>query len=101
MPIVSAAEVRARTVGMESATDEQIAGEVAAVEASLAISHDLPDPPTTDVKRAVVIMVAALWERRKTPAGITAFGDSFVARVSRFDPDVDRLLGPYRKWPIA
>jgi hypothetical protein len=44
------------------------------------------------------MLAARLVRRRNSPAGVEAFTEMGPTYVSRFDPDVDRLLGmgPYR-----
>lgn len=55
----------------------------------------VPNP----VKNAVRIMALRLWRRRMSPEGIAGFEDFGGVRVSRLDPDVQRILAPYvRIW---
>jgi len=74
---------------------------VAAVEAALTLSHDIPDAWPADVRQAVIMQAARLWKRRTTIEGVTSFGQDFAIRVNRFDPDIDSLLAPYVKWVCA
>ncbi len=52
--------------------------------------------PTT-IKQACVIQAARIFKRNDSPLGVAGFGDMGVVRVSRVDPDVARMLEPYRK----
>jgi hypothetical protein len=95
MPIVQAAEVKLWIdVDVSDTIVDQV---IAAVETSLAATHDIPDPATADVRLAVTMQVARLLQRRRTPEGIMQFGGEVAIRVNRFDPDIDRLLAPYRR----
>ena len=51
-----------------------------------------------DVKQASLIEAARIWKRRYSPEGVLGgFSDFGPVRVSRFDdPEVLRLLGPFR-----
>lgn len=43
-----------------------------------------------------------LLKRPSTPDGVAGFGpDLGIVRLSRFDPDIDLILGPYRDWNFA
>jgi hypothetical protein len=54
------------------------------------------------VTQAATIMAARLMKRaREAPLGTIGFGiDGNVVRVPRIDPDVDALLGPYKKLSV-
>lgn len=69
-----------------------------AVESAVARSHTVPDPMEPDFKQAVLMQSVRLWLRRQSATGISQFGPEFVVRVNRFDPDIDDLLAPFRKW---
>ena len=50
------------------------------------------------VTQATILQAARLYTRFASPVGVVSFGDMGAVRVSRFiDPDVEMLLGPYRK----
>lgn len=51
----------------------------------------------TAVKQACIISSLRLYKRLESPTGVLGFGDVGVVRVGRVDPDVERLIGPYRK----
>jgi hypothetical protein len=51
----------------------------------------------TDIKQATVILSGRLYKRLDSVLGIAGFGDLGVVRVSRFDPDIEALIGPYKK----
>jgi hypothetical protein len=53
------------------------------------------DTMPDDYTQAIVMQSARLWERRNTPNGVAGFGEFGAVRVSRLDPDVAALLGPY------
>ena len=96
MAIVTAADIKAWA--NIDVLDEELVPVIAAVEAALTVSHALPVPAPADVKQAIVMQVARLWKRRTTIEGVSSFGNDFAMRVNRYDPDIDALLDPYRKW---
>lgn len=50
------------------------------------------------VKQAAILQASRIFTRYDSPLGVAGFGDMGVMRVSRFvDPDVQLLLGPYRR----
>ena len=51
----------------------------------------------TAIKQATIISALRLYKRFESPTGVLGFGDIGVVRVGRVDPDVERLIGPYRK----
>jgi hypothetical protein len=54
-----------------------------------------------DVVQACNLMAIRQFKRYDSPLGIAGFGDIGVVRVSRVDPDIESLLGPYRKIRFA
>lgn len=54
-----------------------------------------------DVVQACNLMAIRQFKRYDSPLGIAGFGDIGVVRVSRVDPDIEALLGPYRKIRFA
>jgi hypothetical protein len=55
----------------------------------------------TDVKQACNLLAIRQFKRYDSPLGVAGFGDIGVVRVSRVDPDIEALLGPYRKMRMA
>lgn len=55
----------------------------------------------TDVKQAANLLAARQYKRYDSPLGVAGFSDLGVVRVSRIDPDIEALLGPYRKIRMA
>lgn len=51
----------------------------------------------TAVKQATVLYSMRQFKRYDSPLGVAGFGDIGAIRVSRFDPDVESMLSPYRK----
>jgi hypothetical protein len=51
----------------------------------------------TAIRQATVILAMRLFKRLDAPLGVTGFGDMGVMREGRFDPDVESLVGPFRK----
>ncbi len=48
---------------------------------------------SADVVQGAVMLAARLTRRRNSPAGVESFGELGATYVSRYDPDLDRLLG--------
>lgn len=55
----------------------------------------------TDVKQACNLLAIRQYKRYDSPLGVAGFGEIGVVRVSRVDPDIESLLGPYRKIRMA
>ena len=55
----------------------------------------------TDVKQACNLLAARQYKRYDSPLGVAGFSDLGVVRVSRIDPDIEALLGPYRRIRMA
>jgi hypothetical protein len=51
----------------------------------------------TVIKQATVILASRIFRRNDSPLGVMGFGDMGVVRVSRIDPDIDALIGPFKK----
>jgi len=54
-----------------------------------------------DVKQACNLLSIRQFKRYDSPLGVAGFGDIGIVRVSRVDPDIEALLGPYRKMRMA
>jgi len=54
-----------------------------------------------DVKQACNLIAVRQFKRYDSPLGVAGFGDIGIVRVSRVDPDIEALLGPYRKMRMA
>lgn len=53
------------------------------------------------IEQATVLLAARIFKRNDSPGGVMGFGDIGVVRVSRIDPDIDRLIMPYKKMRFA
>ena len=75
---------------------------VNANEASIQITGvwGWPSIPTA-VKQACIILSMRQFKRYDSPTGVMGFGDLGVMRVGRVDPDVEKLLMPFRKMAFA
>ncbi len=54
-----------------------------------------------DVRQACNLLAIRQFKRYDSPLGVAGFGDIGIVRVSRVDPDIEALLGPYRKMRMA
>lgn len=54
-----------------------------------------------DIKRAAMIEAVRLYKRRDSPFGVTGSADMGFETLPSLDPDVKRLLAPYRKMGIG
>ena len=59
-----------------------------------------PSIPTA-VKQACIILSMRQFKRYDSPTGVMGFGDLGVMRVGRVDPDVEKLLMPFRRVRMA
>lgn len=59
-----------------------------------------PSVPTA-VKQACIILSMRQFKRYDSPTGVMGFGDLGVMRVGRVDPDVEKLLMPFRRMSFA
>ena len=55
----------------------------------------------TAVKQACMILSMRQFKRYDSPTGVMGFGDLGVMRVGRVDPDVEKLLMPFRRMSFA
>lgn len=55
----------------------------------------------TDIKFASLILSGRLWKRFDSVLGVAGFGDLGAVRVARFDPDIEQLIGPYKRIRFA
>ena len=55
----------------------------------------------TAVKQACIILSMRQFKRYDSPTGVMGFGDLGVMRVGRVDPDVEKLLMPFRRMAFA
>jgi len=54
-----------------------------------------------DIRQACNLLAIRQYKRYDSPLGVAGFGDIGVVRVMRVDPDIEALLGPYRKIRMA
>jgi hypothetical protein len=59
-----------------------------------------PSVPTA-VRQACIILSMRQFKRYDSPTGVMGFGDLGVMRVGRVDPDVEKLLMPFRRMAFA
>jgi len=55
----------------------------------------------TAIKQACIILSMRQFKRYDSPTGVMGFGDLGVMRVGRVDPDVEKLLMPFRRVRMA
>lgn len=53
------------------------------------------------IEQATVLLASRIFKRNDSPGGVMGFADIGVIRVSRIDPDIDRLIQPYKKLRFA
>ena len=59
-----------------------------------------PSVPTA-VRQATILLAMRQFKRYDSPTGVMGFGDLGVMRVGRVDPDVEKLLMPFRRMRFA
>ena len=74
-------------------------GEEATVQITGVFGYGTSIP--VDVKQACNLLAIRQFKRYDSPLGVAGFGDIGIIRVSRVDPDIEALLGPYRKMRMA
>lgn len=55
----------------------------------------------TAIKQATILLAMRQFKRYDSPLGVAGFGDLGAMRVSKFDPDVEALVAPFRKVRMA
>jgi hypothetical protein len=53
------------------------------------------------IKQATILAALRAYKRYESPTGVLGFSDVGVVRIGRLDPDVQRLVDPYRKLRMA
>jgi hypothetical protein len=53
------------------------------------------------IKQATILASLRAYKRYESPTGVLGFSDVGVIRIGRLDPDVERLIQPYRKIRFA
>ncbi len=53
------------------------------------------------IKQATILASLRAYKRYESPTGVLGFSDVGVIRIGRLDPDVERLVQPYRKIRFA
>ena len=53
------------------------------------------------IKQATIIASLRAYKRYESPTGVLGFSHVGVVRIGRTDPDVQRLIDPYRKFLLA
>lgn len=53
------------------------------------------------IKQATILASLRAYKRYESPTGVLGFSDVGVVRIGRLDPDVERLIQPYRKLRMA
>jgi hypothetical protein len=53
------------------------------------------------IKQATILASLRAYKRYESPTGVLGFSDMGVVRIGRLDPDVQRLVDPYRKVRMA
>jgi hypothetical protein len=59
-----------------------------------------PTVPTA-VRQATILLAMRQFKRYDSPTGVMGFGDLGVMRVGRVDPDVEKLLMPFKRMRTA
>ena len=54
-----------------------------------------------DIRQACNLLAIRQYKRYDSPLGVAGYGEIGMIRVTRIDPDVEALLGPYRKIRMA
>jgi len=55
----------------------------------------------TAVRQACILLAMRQFKRYDSPTGVMGFGDLGLVRVGRVDPDVEKLLMPFKRMRVA
>lgn len=55
----------------------------------------------TAIKQATILLAIRLFKRLDSPLGVAGMSDLGPVRVSKMDPDIDRLIAPFKKVIMA
>lgn len=100
-PLANGATYYVRDVTADTFAVAATAGGVAIPLTTSGTAYGWVAPRPTYIDQALIMQAAALYDRRKTLNGVVAGSPDFGPfRVSRFDPDVERLLNP-GGWAVA
>ncbi len=53
------------------------------------------------IRQATILSALRAYKRYESPTGVLGFSDIGVVRIGRLDPDVERLVSPFRKVRMA
>jgi len=53
------------------------------------------------IQAATMMLATRLWKRRGSPLGIAGFGDMGPVYVRNTDPDIARLVAPFKRWSVG
>lgn len=69
---------------------------------TIEVDEDTEEPIVPDsVREATLMLTSRLFRRRLSPEGVSDFGEFGAVRVTRVDPDIERLITPARSWGFA
>jgi hypothetical protein len=55
----------------------------------------------TAIRQATIMLASRIYKRADSPLGVAGFSDLGAIRVSNIDPDINRLIMPFRKVRMA
>jgi hypothetical protein len=55
----------------------------------------------TAIRQATIMLASRIYKRADSPLGVAGFSDLGAVRVSNIDPDINRLIMPFRKVRMA
>jgi hypothetical protein len=86
----------------DAIVESSLAAVIAAVKARCPSLVEVEDPDVPDdVRHACLLWCNRLVARRNSPEGIVGSAEFGVANVGRYDPDVERLLSPWKAVTLA
>jgi hypothetical protein len=91
-------------MGTPAPTDaamESMVGVVDAVIFNIARTHTVPDPADPDYDLGIIMQCARLWKRKSSPEGVIANSEFGAIRVTRLDPDIERMLDPFATFVVG
>jgi hypothetical protein len=69
--------------------------------ANIARTHTAPDFEEPDYDLGITMQCARVWKRKSSPEGVIANSEFGAIRVTRLDPDIERVLDPFANFVVG
>jgi len=89
------------TPTVTEAATESMTKVVDAISANIAKTHTEPEFEDPDYDLGITMQCARVWKRKSSPEGVIANSEFGAIRVTRLDPDIERMLDPYANFVVG